>query len=312
LNLTNTHITDAGLLKLKSFERLYVLNVEGTRVTYEGLAALEKDFPGANFREQFAIARLKTSQQVVSFPKFAGNTTELDVFPQSQIPTVQDIHLDNGDNYIVSSEDIDDLRQLASATAFRVQGRTFPPDGLSFLADLKNLQQVAIFDSNATAVHDDDLKTIAALPKLSTLTLYGNQLTNESFAHLSTAHQIQSISIYGYKLTPELLVHLRGLRGLRRLDLMFWNQANHNTRIEPVSAEMLVAARKNVDNLAGIPNLEELSVMGNLMVDDVVTRFVELKQLKSLKLDGRYCSQETADHIQQALPDCKVERPEYK
>ena len=313
LRLANTQITDAGLKQLKRLERLYLLDASGPSVTYDGLAELEKSFPGSNFREQLALARLEKNQNISHSQKFVEATPDLDVFPPPLLLTASIVNLSEGGKEEISDEDVADLRQLSSATQFDVQGHAFPQGGLAFLADLTNLESVGIYDQKKTiGVRDSDLITLARLPKLKQLGLNANAITNDGMAHLSAAHQLQTLSIHGYQLTPQCLVHLRGLLGLKQLDLNMWNYRAHNEYVEDPTAAEIADAREGVKNLAAIPNLEFLSVMGNLMVDDVVATFADLKQLKSLKLDGRYCSQETVDLIQRALPNCKIERPVYK
>ncbi len=312
LRLANTHVTDLGLANLKVLERLDVLDVTDTAVTYDGLAELEKAFPGANFREQLALSRLSKSQQVDSNSRYAGNSIELDVFPPPQVPKASVIHLDHGNKFLISLQDVEDLRHLTSATSIRVQGRTFPKGGLSFFSDLRNLQTVSIYDTKIETVANDDLLTLARLPRLTRLELYGNRLTNDGIANLSAAHQIVFLSISGANLTPEMLVHLRDLHGLRHLELSLWQRTDLGPRNDRPADEVVAAARENMKHLAAIPNLEELSVMGNLMVDDVVMTFAELKNLKSLILDGRYSSQEVATSIQHRLPGCRIQRAYLK
>jgi hypothetical protein len=189
LKLVNTQITDAGVAQLKRLEHLYILDATGTAVTYDGLAELEKTFPDSNFREQLALARLNKSQSVTINGKWALSSD----FPHPWVPTANSIDLDQGDSRAISEVDIADLRQLSNAEHFRIQGRSFPQGGLAFLADFKNLVEVGIFDTKFIGAHDDDLVTVAKLPKLKELALYGNEFTNDGMRHLSSAHQIQSL-----------------------------------------------------------------------------------------------------------------------
>jgi len=312
LRLASTRVTDAGIAKLKALDRLYVLDVKDTAVTYKALADLEKAFPGSNFQEQLALSRLRKSQQIHTDEQYAGNSFELDVFPPPLIPKASEIHISNGNNFALSDRDVEDLRHLASASSFSVQGRAFPKGGLAFLSDLPNLENVAVYDSNVETVTNDDLATLAGLPRLKRLELYGHRLTDEGIAQLSAAHQIEYLSVHGPPLSPQFLSHLRGLRGLRQLDLNFWHRTQTRPPYDRPSVETIAAARENVKNLAAIPNLEELAVMGNLMVDDVVLEFAELTQLKKLKLDGRFSSLRAAERIQRALPNCRIERAYLK
>lgn len=312
LTLAGTQVSDVGIEKLKQLEWLIVLNVSGTRVTYAGLAQLDAVFPDGNFQEQLALAKLSKTQNLQVAASFTGFSNDLDIFPPPRRPRAEFINLDSSSIPALSEDDISDLRRATSAKNFRLQGKSLPKGGLAFLADLPNLEQVAIYDTKTVSIHNDDLKTLVALPKLKKLTLYGNELTNDGCSPLAAAHQVESLSIHGYQLTPQLLVHLRDLKGLKQLDLNMWNHRANNEYIEDPTPEELAAAREGVKNLTAISNLESLSVMGNLMVDDVVLEFAEIKTLTTLTLDGRYSSEQTAQRIQEKLPACKIVRTPAK
>src|SRR5262249_40851905 len=150
---------------------------------------LDKRFPGANFREQLALARLQKSHNIDINKDWVGASSDIDVSPPFMVPTAKTINLDinqaGSSNPTISEEDYESLRQLSNATDLRIQGKRLPKEGLSFLTDFKNLERLGIYDARAIVIHDEDLAYVAQLPKLKTLELHCNELTNDGFRHLS-------------------------------------------------------------------------------------------------------------------------------
>jgi hypothetical protein len=65
-------------------------------------------------------------------------------------------------------------------------------------------------------------------------------------------------------------------------------------------------------HLAGIPSLKQLSLMGNLMVIEVLGPLTKLKSLEWLKVDGRFVSHDEARQLQLDMPHCHVQRIEIE
>ena len=248
----------------------------------------------------------------------------------------------------LTKEQIEDLRRLVSAKSLSASGTRFPPGGLSFLPDLKNLESLTIDEARTGNLTDDDLRWIARMPSLKTLELHspnltdagighlagapqltalsigGNGFTDNLFASFRGAHQLESLTVHANNLTPELVANLRGLKRLRRLELNLWYRARGGepeaTSTEPMTdgdakwiygrppAAVNRATTQSLAHLAEIPNLKLLTLCGNLMVADALSPITKLTGLEWLKVDGRYVSHDEARKIQVAMPHCHVQR----
>jgi hypothetical protein len=362
LRLRNTGVTDSGLLKLKPLSRLLILDVGGTAATYKSLAQLEQVMVRANLQEQLAISRVRAAGIVVDLGAAALNRKLVPGYsrsPEGVLASIQadltafGLQPDAAASIVITrpvairKSHIEDLRRLVSAKTFAASSIAFPRGGLSFLPDLNNLESVTIVDEEFGNLTDDDvgwlaqvrcLKTVildsqsltdagiahlAGAPQLTSLSLDGNGFTDDVFAPFSQAHQIESLSMRSENLTPELVANLRGLNGLRRLELSLWYRGrSHGDAVWPEPrtdqsmqwvfgrppGEVVDAARESLHHLAAIPNLKRLSLLGNLMVAEVLAPIPRLSSLEWLKVDGRYVSHEEARQLQVAMPHCHVQR----
>jgi hypothetical protein len=244
--------------------------------------------------------------------------------------------------------DDEDLRRLDSAKSLSASGTVFPVRGLEFISKLKKLESVSIEDGETGNLRDNDLRWLAELPQLkklelhspnltdtgiaqfarasqlTSLTLGGNGFTNDLFAAFRDAHNLESITVNGNKLTPELVASLRGLRGLRQIELNLWyrGEGGEPEAMLPESIEskemrwilgrppkeVVDATSESLQHLAAIPNLQHVTLRGNLMVADVLMPITKLRGLEWLKVDGRYVSHDEARKIQVAMPHCHVQR----
>jgi Leucine-rich repeat (LRR) protein len=362
LRLRNTRVTDAGLLALKPLARLLILDVADTAATYESLAELEKVIARANLQEQLAISRVRAAGVVVDLGSAeirAADTVSFSRSPQSVLASIQAdlteiglqpdaagaIHLPAKK---LTSADDEDLRHLRSAKSLTASGTIFPIKGLEFISKLTRLESVSIDEGETGNLRDNDLRWLAEMPQLkalelhspnltdagiaqfarasqlTSLTLGGNGFTNNLFAAFHQAHKLESITVHGNNLTPELVANLRGLRGLRQLELNLWYRAEGGepeaTLPESMETkemrwilgrpprEVIDAASASLEHLAAIPNLRHLTLRGNLMVADGLMPVTKLAGLEWLKLDGRYVSHDEARKIQVAMPHCHVQR----
>ncbi len=250
----------------------------------------------------------------------------------------------------LTSGDDEDLRRLTSATSLAATGTIFPIKGLEFASKLKRLQSVSIDEGDSGNLRDNDLRWLAELPGLNTLelrspnftraglsqltqctsltslTLEGNRLTDEDIEPLARISKLEHLALHGDNLTPALLEHLKGLAALGRLELNLWYISDGN-KPEPVSedsktvagrkwnvarppSDVIERARRSMHHLAGIPSLKQLSLMGNLMVIEVLGPLTKLKSLEWLKVDGRFVSHDEARQLQLDMPHCHVQRIE--
>jgi Leucine-rich repeat (LRR) protein len=362
LRLRNTRVTDKGLLELKPLAQLLILDVADTAASYVSLAELEGVMFRANLQEQLAISRVRAAGVVVDLGSAeVGNRYPPDWSrsPQSVLASIQAdltefglqpdaagaIHLPAKQ---LTSADDEDLRRLVSAKSLTASGTLFPVKGLEFISKLKRLESVSIDEGETGNLRDNDLRWLAGLPQLkklelhspnltdagispfarapqlTSLTLGGNGFTNDLFATFHEAHQLESITVHGNNLTPELVANLRGLRGLRQLELNLWYRGKGGepeaTLPETTESkemrwirgrppeEVVDATSESLEHLAAIPNLQHLTLRGNLMVAEALTPITKMPGLEWLKVDGRYVSHDEARKIQVAMPHCHVQR----
>jgi hypothetical protein len=348
LRLRHTQVTDAGIRRLKSLRRLAVLDVVGTAVTYDSLAELEETIGRANFQEQLAISRARSSGIVVDLgtpmlpmTNRASPQATLNAILQQIENWGEDVKPDAAASVELSHTveltpaQVEDLRRLASAHSFDAIGVIFPKEGLSFLSDLSNLQSVSIDDAGIGNLSDDDLEWLAKLPNLKALELYseritdrgiahlakapqlvalalsGNRLTAAGVKHLANAPRLQSLSLRGDGLTIDVLGYLRGLAWLEVLQLDLSCHDPVGTKFAAPSADAIAAARDAMEHVGEIPNLRQLSVGGSLMVAEVLEPLTELSSLVRLKIDERFVSHAGARHLQEEMPHCHVQRTRW-
>jgi hypothetical protein len=348
-------------------DQIIILDVANTAATYQSLAELEQWMARANLQEQLAISRARAAGIVVDLGAATLNRKlppELSVSPQTVMASIQadltefglqseaagSIHITQPMK--LNETHIEDLRRLASAKSFEASGVAFPKSSLRFLLDLKHLQSVTIVDGRAGNLTDDDLRWLAQMSNLKTLHVHSSNLTDAGIAHLAgapqltelslsgegftdgvfapfrAAHRLESLSISATNLTPALVANLRGLTGLRRIDLNLWYRGD-GKKAEAVwpdpntafavqwmfgrpPGEVIDATRGSLEHLAAIPHLRQLTARGNLMVADALTPLTKLSALEWLKVDGRFVSHEDLRHLQVAMPHCHVQRVEPK
>jgi hypothetical protein len=351
LRLANTNLTDTGVRQLSPMRSLLILDVAGTAVSYRALADLERVIPGANFQEQSAIARARAAGIIIdvdaplqgltwpfarrSSPKEVIASIELDLTRLGLHPDVAGaIHIT--EPMVLTKAHIEHLRRLTSAESFSASGVQFPPGGLEFLGDLKKVQSVTIDEGHTGNLTDTDLRVLAGMASLRQVVLFSPNITDGGIAHLakateltslsiggprftddvfdsfSNAHQIESIAVHSRTLTPELLAPLSGLAGLQKLELKLWRSGSRRAVYGRPPDDVIKGARQSMQHLKKIPNLKELSLMGNLMVTNVLGPLTDLKSLQWVKVDGRYLSHDEARQLQLMLPHCHVQRIEFR
>ncbi|HEX2476670.1 MAG TPA: hypothetical protein VHK01_18095 [Lacipirellulaceae bacterium] len=302
-------------------------------------AGIVVDLGAAEIRPADMLTFSRSPQSVIA--SIQADLTEFGLQPEA----AGAIHLPA--KHLTLADD-EDLRRLVSANSLSASGTVFPVKGLEFISKLKKLESVSIEEGQTGNLRDNDLRWLAELPQLkklelhspnltdagiarfartpqlTSLTLGGNGFTNDLFAAFREAHNLESITVNGNKLTPELVASLRGLRGLRQIELNLWYRGEGGEPEATLSEsteskemrwilgrppkEVVDATSESLQHLAAIPNLQHLTLRGNLMVADALMPITRLTGLEWLKVDGRYVSHDEARKIQVAMPHCHVQR----
>jgi hypothetical protein len=188
------------------------------------------------------------------------------------------------------------------------------------LARLRQVQDLSLYGTEAGA---DDLKALAPLGRLRSLTFGNNKVTEDhiralaDFRHLEQLHlsgcdgmtdavarqiaglkQLKSLALDGTAVTEE---------GLAALDALEWLETLYLSHGPNVTGGGLKQA-------ARLPRLRSLSLNGCSRLTDADLR--ELRGLKTLRyLDLKMCDKLTdkaINDLQDALPKCKIVGPRSK
>ncbi len=130
------------------------------------------------------------------------------------------------------------------------------------------------------SVTDEELKHLAAFPKLKQLALSGKGITDEGLKHLLTLKELERLSLGGTSLSDAGMKHLAKLQNLKWLEL--------------AGAQITGAG---IRELAGLPNLQDLSLIRSAIDDKALKDVGELKKLRELNLRKTKVSDEGLEHL---------------
>src|SRR5438132_7315058 len=122
-------------------------------------------------------------------------------------------------------------------------------------------------DLRETPTTDAELKELAGLENLQTLSLSENQVTDAGLKGLAGLKNLQTLSLYGTKVTDVGLKELAGLKNLQTLDLG--------------KTEVTDAGLKE---LAGLKNLRRLNLVITAVTDRGLKELAGVKNVQTLHL----------------------------
>lgn len=160
--------------------------------------------------------------------------------------------------------------------------------GLVHLRGLKQLERLWLANSPIT---DAGLENLKGLDQLCELNLDHTEIVGTALEHLGGLKQLKYLSLTDTKVDDAGLVHLQKLN--RLIDLRL-----DHTRVTDTGLMCL----------KGLSQLQVLSLGGTKVTDQGVTYLEGLRQLERLYLYDTLVKQEGVKKLQQALPDCKIER----
>jgi len=130
------------------------------------------------------------------------------------------------------------------------------------------------------SVTDEELRHLAAFPKLKSLALSGKGITNDGLKQLVMLKELETLSLGGTSISDAGMKQLAKLRNLKRLEL--------------AGAKLTGAG---IRELAGLPKLQDLSLIRSAIDDNALKDVGELKELRELNLRKTKVSNEGLKHL---------------
>lgn len=235
----------------------------------------------------------------------------------------------------VTDADLKHLRVLDKLELLEIHGPEFSDAGLANLIGLVNLEHLGLYTKNTAA----GLKHITALPKLTILELSGKGITDARLVHLAGMTNLEILRLDGAAVTGAGLKHIKGLKNLKLLSLDMTpirdaslKHIKGMTNLETLHVGHSRITNVGLTHLAGLTNLKSLSLhatkitdrglrhvkgltklnslyLGYTKITDAGLKHLEgLTNLRELHLQRVKVTSAGLKRLQQALPNCKINR----
>ena len=142
---------------------------------------------------------------------------------------------------------------------------------------VRPLTSLVLFNVSVT---NEELKHLAAFPKLKQMAISGKGITDDGLKNLSTLQELERLSLSGTSLSDAGMKHLAKLQNLKWLKL--------------AGAKLTGAG---IRELSGLPNLEDLSLIRSAIDDHALKEVGKLKELRKLNLRKTKVSDEGLKHL---------------
>ena len=192
----------------------------------------------------------------------------------------------NGDK--ISDAGLEHLKGLNQLSWLFLDDTQVSDAGVKSLEALGQLERVSL---NRTKIDDAGLERLARLAHLQSLHLWGTKITDAGLGHVRELSHLESLSLGDTKVSD---TGLASLKGLSQLDTLYLAQ----TSVTDAGLEQLV----------GLTKLESLVLTGTKVTDAGLDCLKGLKSLQSLDVRNSMVTTAGVKQLQQALPNCKIER----
>jgi tRNA A-37 threonylcarbamoyl transferase component Bud32/Leucine-rich repeat (LRR) protein len=297
-------ITDEGLKHLGGLQELQTLNLSGTKVTPAGL----KHLAGLKKLQRLGIANdhvtdealevLHQSRQIhiLQLPTGVGNSQPL------SDDAITDILIDSSRGYRITNKGLQYLAGLKSLKKLYLSDLPITDEGLQHLAGLSSLQELNLRKLQITGA---GLKHLGGLQNLQTLHLTGMKLTPAGLKHLAGLKKLQGLGIDPDQVTDEVLEVLHQSRQIHILNLSFDgnSQPVRYQSDDAIASIVLDGSRgyritnKGLKYLAGLKNLQRLSVADLPITDDGLKHLAGLTNLRELGLRHLQVTDDGLKHL---------------
>lgn len=214
---------------------------------------------------------------------------------------------------VAKDDELDDEGRLVAIT---LHGKDQTLADLAHTEAAKRLERI---NAHSAKLSDADMAYLADFPKLKKLELNVNpKITDESLQHLNGLGELRILSLfYCPQLNGSGFEHLAELDQLVILDI--GNNENiadesliHLQQID--SLRILLASPlhgitdEGVKNLSQLGSLRRLMLSGDQITDGGIQHLASLNHLEVLTLSGAQLTETGIARLQQALPDCQIQR----
>jgi len=301
LDLSDTQVSDAGLVHLQGLSALQSLNLMNTQVSDTGLAHLQ----GLS-----ALQSLNLSNAPQTLFSFHTSVSDAGLIHLQGLNTLQSLNLSDtqvSDAGLVHLQGLSALQslnlsytQVSDAGLVHLQGLSALQSlnlsstqvsgaGLVHLQGLNTLQSLYL---SSTQVSDAGLVHLQGLNTLQSLNLSSTQVSDAGLVHLQGLNILQALNLSSTQVSDAGLVHLQGLNILQALNLSDTQVSDAGlVHLQGLSALQLLTLRSTQVSNAGLVHLQGLNTLKSLDLSDTQVSDAGLVHLQGLNtLQSLYLS----------------------
>jgi hypothetical protein len=171
---------------------------------------------------------------------------------------------------------------------------------------LEMLPQIRTLDLSFAQVADAELKSIARMSNLETLSFYRTPITDAGLAHLQELIELRELFLSGTEITGDGLEHLRGLTKLRRLVLNLTPIADGGlahlrglTELRELHLYETPITDLGLAHLRGLSRLRHLDLTRTALTDAGLENLSELRELEIIALGGTQITDDGLIHLRE-------------
>ena len=219
LALTDTQVSDEGLVHLQGLVSLWAVHLHGTRITDRGLESLK----GLSNLQGLGLTRTAVTGSFLQH--FQGHPALTVLELDSSQVNDQGLQwlkgLPNLDRLQIAHTRITDagMQHLKHLSKLRSLHASDIPITDAGLESLQTLQELENLELCVTQVNDAGMKSIGMLHNITRLLLKDTLVGDEGLRHLQSLPRLDYLSLVRTQVTDEGLAHLATISSLRRLEL---------------------------------------------------------------------------------------------
>jgi len=302
IDLRRSGISDSGLSELNKKSNLRYVNLSNTLVTDDGLMEL------AGLKDLETLLLGKSGLERRNRESLTGRG----IRHLAALPRLRHLFLSGariGDN------ELRHLGMLRHLVALDLSDTGVTGAGLGELVVLKSL---ASLDLSFTQVGDNGLKAISRLETLMWLDLSTTSgISDVGVSDLAGLQRLVGLQLCGVPITDKGLGGVVALKNLRVLNLQGTRITDAGvtglsqlSRLVELSLNSTKVGDAGIDEITGLVALESLDLGGSQISDRALRKLVGLTQLKALDVSNTKVSRAGIDQLRKALPGCRVKQEE--